>query len=305
MVDLTHLHTFRAVVETGSITAAAAQLGLSQPGLSRQIQRLERDLGVTLLERTSRGVRVTDEGRPVLDFAHSALSQYEELLEGLQGELPVSGEVRIVASTTPGEYLVPGTAAAFGDQYPLVRAVVQVTDSAAVPVELIERRWDVGFVGTPSDLDGLTQIPVARDEVILAVPGSHEFAAQAEIDVHRLEGERLIQREDGSGTRRTVVQALAARGLSLPADNSALTLGSTQAVLSAVDSGLGVGFVTLKALERHRSERVAAVRLQGGAMIRDLYFVYEIARPHSRQAQKFIDFVTDTARLNDGRMERG
>ncbi|MEX0761093.1 MAG: LysR family transcriptional regulator [Dehalococcoidia bacterium] len=291
-MDMVELRAFCAVAEEGSFTSAARRLGMSQPGLSRQVQRLERELGASLLERGGPAIRLTAAGERVLKFASKTINEYDALIRhAANGAAALSGVVRIVASTTPGEYLAPSLAARFTETNPEVRTQIFVTDSSVVPCELLERRWDVGFVGCRADQPGLVHVPMARDEVVLAAPASHPFARSGTVTAEQLADEKLIQREDGSGTHRTVVEALAERGLSLPSRQPVMSLSSTQAIVSAVDAGLGVGFVSTRALERHQPARVAAVRLEGAPIIRDLYLVYESARPRPPHVQAFIDFI--------------
>jgi DNA-binding transcriptional LysR family regulator len=114
---------------------------------------------------------------------------------------------------------------------------------------------------------------VAWDEIVLAVPARHPFARSGVVDVAALAGQTLIEREDGSGTRLSVRDALERLGQPLPKWRVAMTLGSTHAVVSAVDSGLGIGFVTARALEKHPATRVAAVRIANVPLTRLLYLV--------------------------------
>jgi DNA-binding transcriptional LysR family regulator len=201
-----------------------------------------------------------------------------------------------VTSTTPGEYLVPDLVARFTARHPTVEARELVTDSAAVPTELLGRGWDVGFSGRRADDPRLTHEPVAQDEIVLAAAASHPLAGRSAVTVEALAGERLIQREEGSGTQRTFVEALAARGLRLPAYRSAVSLGSTHAVISAVEAGMGVGLVSLRALERHGATRARAVRVVGAPIVRSLYLVFETARKRAPHVEAFIEFVLEAGR---------
>jgi DNA-binding transcriptional LysR family regulator len=291
MVDISQLRALRAVSETGSITAAAQQTGMSQPGLSRLIERVESEIGAQLFERGRSGAVPTDAGRKVLEFALNTITSFDALTASLGVNSRATGAVNVASSTTPGEYLLPKFVADFNAIHNDVSVESLVMDSASVARRVLAREADVGFCGVRPGCPQLRCVAVACDEVVLAVPASHEFASRGEIQPCELAQHRLLRRERGSGTYETVSRALASVSLSLPESQASMTLGSAQAVLSAVDSGLGIGFVTTRALEFHRPARVAAVRLAGIPLTRELYFIYEIARPRSRQAQAFIDFV--------------
>lgn len=293
-MDLAELEAFHATVEAGSFTAAARTLGVSQPALSRRVRRLEAELDTALLVRGSAGLELTPAGERVLAFAQETLHRYAAVREELAGA-GLTGSVRIVASTTPGEHLVPELVARFLEAHPGVSADVEVADSAAVGEAVLARENDVGFSGRRADDARLTHVPVARDEVVLAVPVSHALAERDSIPLDALEGQRLIQREEGSGTQRTFVEALAARGLSLPIPSASVSLGSTHAVLSAVDAGLGIGLVSMRSLAHHQSDCVTAVRVEGVPVWRSLFMVYETARSRPRHHEAFIAFAARAA----------
>ena len=131
---------------------------------------------------------------------------------------------------------------------------------------------------------------MAKDEVVLAVSANHKFADLRSITIDQLRDENIIEREGGSGTWQTVVQALSAAGVELPEHKVSMTLGSTQAVIAAVGQNLGVGFVTQHAVSSH-SNNVVAIRIDGLSLERDLSLTYETGRVRGRHTQAFIDFV--------------
>ncbi|HZU06757.1 MAG TPA: LysR family transcriptional regulator [Chloroflexota bacterium] len=295
-MELAVLRSFVQVAERGSLTLAAQDLGLTQPGLTRQIQKLERELGVPLFVRSREGMRLTPAGERVLAYAQEVLARHHQLLEELQGaEAAVEGPLRIVASTTPAEFLVPDLVAAFTARYPQVQPFVYTTDSQGVIEELLARRWDLGFVGARIERKELRFDPVAEDEVVLAVPAHHPFAREREVPLDALANQSFVEREGGSGTLLSVRHALAQRGLALPPHRVAMTLSTTQAIVSAVRAGYGIGFVTSLALADRSDPRVVAVRLAGIPLFRTLYLVREERRLLPPPAQRFVAFVLETA----------
>ena len=260
-------------------------------GLSRQIPRLERDLGTRLLERRGTGAVLTDAGRESMNFAIRTISDFEALVSRF-GPDPsaLTGVIRIVASTTPAEYLIPALAAEFTGDHTGISVEVVVTDSAQVARTLGDRQADLGLSGMPSTSVGFTAVSIGRDEVVLAVSNEHRFADQRSITIDQLRDENIIEREGGSGTWQTVVQALSSAGIELPEHKVSMTLGSTQAVVAAVAQNLGIGFVTVHAANSHR-DKVTAVRIDGLSLERDLNLVYETGRVRGRHTQAFIDFV--------------
>lgn len=237
------------------------------------------------------GAILTDAGRESMNFAIRTISDFDALLSRF-GPDPsaLTGVIRIVASTTPAEYLIPGLVAEFTGDRTGISVEVLVTDSAQVARMLGDRQADLGLSDMPSTSVGFSAISVGRDEVVLAVSNEHRFADQRSITIDQLRGENIIEREGGSGTWQTVVQALSSTGVELPEHKVSMTLGSTQAVIAAVAQHLGIGFVTVQAANS-RPDEVTAVRIDGLSLERDLNLVFETDRVRARHTQAFIDFV--------------
>ena len=290
-MNIAELEALKAVAETGSFTRAADRLGMSQPGLSRQIQRLERELGTRLLERRGTGAILTNAGRESMQFAIRTISDFDALVSRF-GPDPsaLTGVIRIVASSTPAEYLIPALISEFTREHTGISVEVLVADSAQVARTLGDRLANLGLTGMPSTAVGYSTVAMSRDEVVLAVSSNHRFADQRSITIDQLRDENIIEREGGSGTWQTVVQALSAAGIELPEHRVSMTLGSTQAVIAAVEQDLGIGFVTNHAVSSHRG-KVSAVRIDGLSLERDLTLMYETGRVRGRHTQAFIDYV--------------
>jgi DNA-binding transcriptional LysR family regulator len=293
-MQLAYLRTLVTIVERGGFSAAAQTLGISQPAVSQQIQRLEKELGVTLLHRGRRGfIEITPHGELVLNFAQATLAAYDALREELdRRQKVVAGELRLAASTIPGEYLVPQLLADFRERYPQVDARVTVGDTADVVRHVLAGECDLGFIGAPVAHPELTLERLAADRVVLAVYPDHPFARQEVIPWPEVLTQSLIMREEGSGTRRTVERALAEQGKTLPPESVALTLGSTQAVVQAIRDRLGIGFVSQRAVARvPPAERLPTVTIEGLTFARDLFIVYEAARMTTPLLEAFLAFA--------------
>ena len=291
-MDFASIEAFVTVVRTGSFSAAARVLHVSQPGVTRQVQRLEADLQVVLLERGSRRCQLTAAGRTVLPWAEETLARYQALLDVLHDRpQQVEGTLKIAASTTPGEFLVPELLARFVEENPYVRPYVTIANSGAVEQEIRARTCDIGFVGARSASNGLRYRTVIEDEVVLVVPATHPFASRGEIDLSELEGESFIERADGSGTAATVTRALADLGLMLPRVQTVMNLGTSTAVVSAAERGIGMGWVSTMALINRRHDRVAAVRLRGISLRRVLSLVDDPRRTLPPVAAAFVSWV--------------
>ncbi len=293
-MNLEHLRTLVNIVEHGSLSAAARAMHLSQPAISKQVQRLEAELGLALLVRgPKRQVELTPAGERLLAFARQTLAHFEEVEREMATLKEVGrGVLTLAASTIPGEYLLPGLLAAFRARYPQVEVHMTVSDTADVATRLLADQADVGVIGSPVRRPGLHLERLVGDEIVLAVPPGHPFAGRGQVTVGELQEQPLVWREEGSGTRRSVEMALAAAGVSQPVGKIALTLGSTQAVLQAVEQGLGVGFVSARAAAQAQADgHLACVRLAGVDLRRDLYLAYLPQRIGDPLLARFVEFA--------------
>src|SRR6266540_792808 len=228
-MNFADITSFVRTAEAGSFTVAARELGLTQPGLSRQIQRLERSLGVALFERGRHGLVLTSAGERYRAYAEDVLARHRQLLDELGGtEASLEGQLRIAASTTPAEFLVAELIANFTALHPNVEAIVFTADSERVVDEVADGRHNIGFVGARIERRRIRYDAVATDEVVLAVPEKHPFARKRVVPVAALAKERFIEREGGSGTIMSVRRALAERGQELPSSPTAMASASFQ-----------------------------------------------------------------------------
>lgn len=292
-MDIDQIRAFVQTAQCGSFSTAARVLGLTQPGVSRQVQQLEGELGFPLFDREQRPIALTPVGREFLPCAELVLNELDTTIQRLAaGGSELSGPLPVAASTIPGEFLVPGLLAAFTARYPNVRPSLLVTDSAGVVQEVLARKVEVGFLGAPMVRRRLRLIPFAKDEIILVAPEAHPFAEKKEVTLAELAGQPFVEREGGSGTLESLRRLLAQQDLALPAHRVAMVVGTSQAMLGAVEAGLGIGFVSSLALASRPNMKVVGVAIKGVTLKRTLYLAHEHA-PLSPTAQAFVRFVMD------------
>jgi len=291
-LNLDQLETFMVLARCGSFTRAAAELHLSQPAVSRHIQKLEQELGVTLLTRRRGRVELSQAGDRVRSYAEEVVGGHDRLVADL-GEQPsrLAGDLRIVASTTPGEFLVPGLVSAFTASHPRVAPRIQIADSTEVLATLRSRKADVGFSGIKFQGRDLVHRQIATDEIVLAVPPDHAFAARTSVELSELAGQPFLTREAGSGTHLSFLALLAEHGLEAPRYRPVMVLSNTAAIVSAVRNGYGIGFVSCLALQGRGPGGPVAVRISGLALTRSLYLVVEKDRPLPPPAASFAAWV--------------
>src|SRR5262249_45160515 len=236
--DLVALDLLDSIAELGSLGRAASRHRMSQPAVSMRMSQLERRLGLTLLQRGPSGARLTPAGERVVALSRRVLSETRELMAG--GEALVAEErshLRVAASLTVAEYLLPGWLAALHPKWPGAILARGGTKPAQVAVRVREHHADVGFVeGHQLRLGAMKTAVMRTDHLVMVVSPSHPWAhRRSPVTGPELAAAELIVREPGSGTRQVLEAALGAFG----GLRSHLELGSTAAILAAARRGEG------------------------------------------------------------------
>lgn len=288
VVNLNHLRVFRAVCETNSITAAARLLRISQPAASKQLADLEVALGVALVERRSRGVRLTAAGEVLSRHARRLFQEEqaaEAALEALMGL--ESGHLAVASSTTIGSYIVPAVFGELHAAHPHIRLELEIGNAARVEELVLEGQLDLGLSEGLVSSDALEVEIFAHDQMVLIVAPGHPLAAGARaVTEAELRVLPIIVRERGSGTREVVEDALARRGIDI---SPVMSLGSTEAIKNAVAEGLGAALVSQLALNLElQSGRLCALEVEGLSIRRALHLLTLESKPASPVAREFL-----------------
>lgn len=234
--ELAALDLLRSVIELGSMSRAAERHRITQPSASSRIRTLERELGVRVLDRSPTGSRPTPDGQLIAGWAGAVLDAAERLASGVESlRAHRAGLLRIAASYTIAEYLLPPWLDRFLDGRSEDSVVVDVTNSRGVLTRLESGTVDLGFVESPTVPPTMNEQVVGSDELIVVVSPRHRWADQRPIDLETFVGTPLVLREVGSGTREALDAELARLGFAAPA--SVLDLGSISAVRIAVING--------------------------------------------------------------------
>lgn len=304
-MNLAYLETLVAVAEEKSFSRAAASLNLTQPAVSKHIAYLEAYYGTTLVNRTSRRVELTQAGAILYRYAREILGTLARARDEIDAcAATIRGRLTIGASTIPGHYVLPRLISAFNRAYPEVAIAVEIAATGKVIRMLLDETVHLGAVGALISDPRLNFIPFARDEIVLVIPRNHPLAERESVKIQDVTRERLVWREEQSGTRRVVENALLAAGVRPEELKIAAELGSTEAVLAAVEAGLGVSFISRVAAEaRARAGKVKLVRLEEAPFTRHLYLVHPRTRPLTRAAAAFIAFTVRNA-LHEGEAEK-
>jgi len=292
-MNINYFKTFITVVEKGSFSDAAKALSLSQPAISFQIQAVEKEYGQTLLDRSGAKVQLTEAGKIFFNYAKQILKLnrvLSEAIDELQGV--VRGHLALGASTIPGEYIVPKILGQFIKEFPNVEPALEISDTAVILNKIEEHEIDIGFVGASPEPNNLQIEKFVTDHLILILPPNHQLSAKGSVAIEEILKEPFILREVGSGTRKTIEETLQKHGLSLGSLNEVMDLGSTQAVLTAVEAGLGISILSKCAAEKALAlGTLKTLPFSDIDFSRDLYLVFDKRRFLTRTQKEFIEFA--------------
>jgi DNA-binding transcriptional LysR family regulator len=239
MPELAELRAFCAAVDLGSLGKAARLLQVSQPALSKRLRNLEGLSGSTLLERSPRGVTPTPAGRQLYAATQSLLAEAEAVEALMEGLDTSRAPVRLAASPTMAEFVLPSLLVELEGRHESHLSVeLSIANSSAARALVLEGRAELGVVaagGSPA-ANGreLCESPFRKDEIVLAVPQGHSWAAAEEVDPAELVSTRLVMRDPGASSRGVVAEELEAQGLSLAPPLA--EIGSTAAAIAAARS---------------------------------------------------------------------
>lgn len=266
-MNLAQLRTFVTVIDQGSFSRAAKVLGLSQPAITMQVQALESDVGQRLLDRRYRRVEPTEAGHVLLPYARRVLSEIEAARERLEDvSSRVTGRLAVAASTTPGQYLLPKLLGAFIRRYPDVDVTLTVHDTAEVADRVAAGEAHLGMTGARVPGSRLGFEAVSDDTIVLIAPaGTGGRAGLAEAARRP-----WIMREHGSGTRAVVEASMREARMDPASLEVVMELGTNEAVVSAVEGGMGLGAV---------SRWVAAKAVELGAVDEIVTEPFPLRRP--------------------------
>lgn len=293
-MNLNQLAIFHAVAKENSVSRGAERLHISQPAVSKQLREFEKSLGVALFHRLSSGVRLTEAGELLRDYATRIFGLETEAEHALD-ELRVLDRGRLVvgASSTIGTYLLPQVCSQFGQQYPKIELHLEIANTEEVQRRLIANSVDVALT------EGLVLFPeietdaFAFDEIVLVAAPNHVLLENPSVEIGELLQYPLILRERGSGTRAVVQEAFAARGIFL---QPSMSLGSTVAILRAVAANVGIAWVSRLAIENELQQgALKIVAVNDFKIIRALQRLKLKGKYESRAAREFVRMLRSSS----------
>jgi DNA-binding transcriptional LysR family regulator len=288
-MDPVLLRTFLVVRRHRNFTRAAEELFISQPAVTRQIQQLERTLGVAMFDRLGKSLHVTEAGETLAAEAEELLAQLDRVLEGVRGHAqPGTGRLRIGAGTTPGLYMLPSLLGEFRRKFPEVELSYSIDASGHVVQQVLHNEIDIGFVGSAPRGREILCEPLADDEIVCFASPRHPAARRRSIEIGSLRRETWIVRPKGSATRALFDAWLGKQS----AFERTIELGCPEGIRALVAAGVGISYLSIHALEHClRRRRVVVLQLKGLPLRRSIWVVRHVDKRSSASMQAFLDMA--------------
>lgn len=296
MYNYKQLLAFVTVVDEGGFTPAANKLFITQPAVSWQVKSMEKALDVLLIERSEREIQLTPAGEILYRNAKIIIEQYHILNEDMDRyRNNKSGNIRIAASTIPGEYLLPKLIKLFRQTHSDINTKIYISDSKEVVDKVISGSVCFGITGFKPDHPELEIEPFVEERLKLVC--SVDYPIQKLKALNNIIKEPIIMREEGSGTKAVTLDYLSKNGIQMTSQSKNLVFGSTRSSLSAIEAGLGIGWLSEYAIADALKLNQIKIIDDAYDIPRQLYIVTYKKRTLSHGAVTFRSFININSRL--------
>lgn len=296
-MDIRQLETFIQVAKLKSFSKAAEKLYITQPTVSNHIQNLEHELDTVLINRSGKNISLTDAGSLFYKHAINIINSCEMAkfdLGSYKGS--IQGHLYIYSSSVPRKYILPKILADFSKVYPDVKYTLNNKDSKDIVYSILEGDTDFGIVGAKYTSKKLTYIELVIDELLVITPNTKNFSKPnySILNIDELLKEKIILREEGSGTRYILLNELKSKDIDINELNIVGYIEDTETIKELVTLGLGIGFVSKRSVSQDvKLGKYKAYYIDGLEFKRKFYFVYHNKRQLSPLNETFKTFVLD------------
>ena len=292
MVSFEHLKLFRDVAQTRSISRAAELNDVTPSAASQHINELERSLGVTLLDRSTRPLSLTPEGKLYNELCRDVLRRNDEFRSALNDlKSEIEGLVRVAAIYSVGLSEMNDLEAEFAQRHPHVKLEVDYLRPEKVYEAVAGDRSDLGLVSYPEPTREIAVLPWREEEMVLTTEPDHPLARLDFIDPHDLEGADFIAFDEDLPISREVARYFRSSDVEV---NTIMRFDNIQTIKEAVMLGSGVSIVPARILKSELGAgRLAAIRLTPPGLSRPLGIVYRKKKRFHRAAQAFLDLLQE------------
>lgn len=286
------LQVFATVARLLSFTKAAESLHMTQPAVTFQIRQLEEYFNTRLFDRTHNRITLTEAGELVKQYADRIIALYKEMdndVRTLTGD--IQGPLLIGASTTIGEYFIPGIVGSYQSSFPDVKIRLHVANTNGIIHMVENNEIDIGIVEGPVNNKNLVKEVIWHDELVLVCPVGHALTTHSKVAIPDVLDYPFISREEGSGTREVVENYLAKRKVDPDSVNIIMEFGSPESIKSAVSAGLGVSILSAATMEKELALNSLSAIPLSPPIKRTFSIVYQRQKFRLRAMEEFLTFA--------------
>jgi DNA-binding transcriptional LysR family regulator len=287
-MNLNQLKIFYMAAKNGNLSLAAKELFITQPAVTKGIQRLQEFYDMKFVDHVGKKLVLTDAGEVLYEISEKIFeleNQAEESIRDFQQRK--RGHIRILSSESFGDYYLPRIIIPFSQAYPMVRITMNILPTEQVVSHTATLNNDLGFISYPVEHHKLRVKEILEDQLVIIAPTDHPLAHRNNLESTDLAGQLLIMHEKGSAPRKAIEDYIRKHQVSV---SIPLELSSNRAIKRAVEEGIGIALVSRKvANEEIRAGRLAAISLSDPSMIRKFYMVHHKDKYLSDSLQKFIE----------------
>ncbi|WP_217557689.1 selenium metabolism-associated LysR family transcriptional regulator [Paenibacillus sp. GbtcB18] len=287
------LHIFYTVAEKGSFSHAAQALHMTQPAVTMQVQSLEDHFGIKLFHRSTKKIELTEAGRTLIPYARKCVDLIRETENAMTGfSAMAEGRLQLGASLTMGEYILPRLLGPFRKEYPNISVAMKVMNTTQILDEIFAHQLTFGLVEAPIQHPDVHTEAILSDELKLIVPAGHPLAEMETIRMEDVFRYPFVLREEGSGTRRVMEEELERTGIACSGMDIVMELGSTGAIKSAVEAGLGISILSQSSVKHEVRLGILKVKeIEGVSFSRSFYAIYLNSTLLPLSAVSFLNFM--------------
>lgn len=281
------LKTFITLVDVKNFTKTAEILLMSQPSVSLHIKNLEKEFQTQLLQRSPKSLKITPTGELLYNRAKQILTIYEQTKQDiLEHHHAIKGELRIGASFTIGEYILPSLLIDIQNEYPELELQVMIGNTEEIVHCVKMYEVDIGLIEGQTNEKSLDVHPFLQDHLCLVVSSQHELATNEEVTIDHLQNQIWLTRETGSGTRNFLTHVIRSNGLKV---KTLVTISSTQGIKETLINGLGISLLSKNVIQRDLEQGTLRIlKLQDQTFTRTLSYIYSPIMQEKKNVNIFI-----------------
>jgi DNA-binding transcriptional LysR family regulator len=289
-MNLNQLKIFYYAAKNGNLSTAANELFITQPAVTKGIQRLQEHYEIKFIDFVGKKLMLTDAGEVLYQIAEKIFEMEKQAEESIRDfQQRKRGQIRVLSSESFGDYYLPHIIIPFSKAYPLVRVSMNILPTEQVVEKTAGLNCDLGFISYPVEHKKLSVREVLEDKLVIITAPNHPLAHKKNLKPKDLEGQNFIMHEKGSAPRRAIEELIRKNNISI---GIPLELSSNRAIKRAVEEGTGIALISRKvANEEIRAERLKAINVADPSMTRKFFLIHHKDKYISESLRLMMDMV--------------